>query len=101
MGEYAAGSAKQSRDLGWANLTQLPPELGAAAQSVADGQLGPQPVQTRFGWHVYRRVASRPFAPPPFEQVKDGARKQLLDQMLAERVEALRAKAKIEMPGKP
>jgi peptidyl-prolyl cis-trans isomerase C len=100
LGEYAAGSAKQSRDLGWANLTQLPPELGAAAQSLADGQLGPQPVQTRFGWHVYRRVASRPYAPPPFEQVKDGARKQLLDQMLAERVEALRAKAKIEMPVK-
>jgi peptidyl-prolyl cis-trans isomerase C len=98
MGEYAAGSAKQARDLGWANLTQLPPELAAAAQAVADGQVGPQPVQTGFGWHVFRRIESRPFSPPPFEQVQAGARKQLADKMLAERVAALRDKAKIELP---
>jgi peptidyl-prolyl cis-trans isomerase C len=97
MGEYGAGSAKQARDLGWANLTQLPDELGAAAQTTADGTTGSAPVQTKFGWHVYRRVASRPFAPPPFEQVREGARKQYTDQLLAERVAALREKAKIEM----
>lgn len=98
VAEYAAGSAKQARDLGWANLTQLPPELATAAQALADGQVSPQPVQTGFGWHVFRRVASRPFSPPPFDQVKEGARKQLIEQNIAAHVEALRAKAKIELP---
>jgi peptidyl-prolyl cis-trans isomerase C len=98
MAEYAAGSAKQARDLGWANLTQLPPELATAAQALGDGQVSPQPVQTGFGWHVFRRVASRPYTPPAFEQVQEGARKQLLEQQLAAHVEALRAKAKIELP---
>ena len=97
MGEYAAGSAKQARDLGWANLTQLPEELAAAAQATADGAIGAAPVQTKFGWHVYRRVASRPFSPPPFEQVREGARKQYTEQLVAERVAALREKAKIEI----
>jgi len=98
MAEYAAGSAKQARDLGWANLTQLPPELATAAQSLTDGQVSPQPVQTGFGWHVFRRVGSRPFSPPPFEQVQEGARKQLIEQNIKAHVDALRAKAKIELP---
>lgn len=98
MAEYAAGSAKQARDLGWANLTQLPPELATAAQSLGDGQVSTQPVQTAFGWHVFRRVGSRPFSPPPFEQVQEGARKQLIEQNIAAHVEALRKKAKIELP---
>ena len=101
MAEYAAGSAKQARDLGWANLTQLPPELATAAQALADGQVSPQPVQTGFGWHVFRRVGSRPFSPPPFEQVQEGARKQLIEQNIAAHVEALRTKAKIELPASP
>lgn len=97
MQEYAT-QAKQARELGWANLTQLPPELASAVQPLPDGQVAPLPVQTSFGWHVVKRVASRPYTPPPFEQVKEGARKQLLDKALAERVKALRDQAKIEMP---
>jgi peptidyl-prolyl cis-trans isomerase C len=98
MAEYAAQGARQARDLGWANLSQLPPELAEATKAVTDGGTGPLPVQTSFGWHVFKRVASRPFAPPPFEQVKEGARKQLVDRAVADKVKALRASAKIETP---
>lgn len=98
MAEYGANGAKQARELGWANLTQLPPELAAAVQGLPDGQVAPLPVQTSYGWHVVKRVASRPYTAPAFDQVKDGARKQLVDQALAEQVKALRAKAKIEIP---
>lgn len=97
MAEYAAKGATQARDLGWGNLTQMPPELADAAQRIADGQVAPLPVQTSFGWHVFKRAGSRPFAPPPFEQVEVGARKQLVDQQLAEKVRALRTDAKIEI----
>jgi hypothetical protein len=47
---------------------------------------------------VFRRVASRPFAPPAFDTVKEGARKQLIEQTIKAHVEGLRAKAKIELP---
>lgn len=89
--------ARQARDLGWANLTQLPPELAVAANTISDGQVAPLPVQTSFGWHVYKREASRAFAPPPLEQVAEGARRQLAEKRLAEQVQALRSKARIEL----
>lgn len=103
MGEYAvAGSgAEQARDLGWANLTQLPPEIGAAAAQMADGQTAPVPVRTSFGWHVLRRVESRPFQPPAFDQVRAGARRQLVERAIADKVKALRAQADIALPGQP
>lgn len=98
IAEYAAGGALQARDLGWANLGQLPPELAEAARNLPDGQVAPLPVQTRFGWHVVRRAGSRPFAAPPFEQVREGARAQLIEQALADQVKALREKATISVP---
>lgn len=98
VGEYAAQGALQARDLGWANLGQLPPELAEAAKQMTDGQVAPLPIQTRFGWHVLRRAGSRPFAAPPFEQVRDGARAQLVDQALADQIKALREKATISVP---
>lgn len=99
MGEYAAKGALQARDLDWANLGQLPPAVAAAAKQMADGEVLAAPVQTRFGWHVLRRVASRPFTPPPLEEVREGARRQLTDRAIADKVKALRAAAEVEFPG--
>jgi peptidyl-prolyl cis-trans isomerase C len=95
MVDAPAQGARQARDLGWANLTQLPPELAQAANALPDGQVGPLPVQTSFGWHVFKREASRPFSPPPLEQVAEGARRQLVDKHLGEQIQALRTRAKI------
>lgn len=92
-------TARQAKQLDWANLSQLPPELAHVARDLQDGQLADQPVQTQYGWHVVKRVASRPYAPPPIEQVGEGARRQLSEQMLRERIKALREKAKIVAPG--
>ena len=98
IAEYAAGGALQARELNWANLTQLPPELAQAVQGLPDGKVVPLPVQTSYGWHVVKRVESRAYSPPPFEQVREGARKQLIDQAIAAEVKTLREQAKIEMP---
>jgi peptidyl-prolyl cis-trans isomerase C len=92
-------TARQAKLLDWANLAQLPPELGLAAKSLQDGEIAAQPVQTQYGWHVVKRIASRPYTPPPIEQVRDGAKRQLEAQMLRERVKALREKAQIVLPG--
>lgn len=94
-GAEAAG-AQQARDLGWANVAQLPPELAQAALALPDGGVSAAPVRTRFGWHVIQRVASRQFAPPPFEEVREGIRKQAGDKYLEDRLAALRAKATVQ-----
>lgn len=92
-------SALQARDLGWANLAQTPKEFAELLPQLADGEVAPVVVQTRFGHHVLRRVASRPFSPPPFEQVREGVRAQLANQALVERVRALRETAEVAAPG--
>ncbi len=97
--EGYATTARQAKDLGWANLSQLPAELALAAKALQDGEVAPQPVQTQFGWHVVKRIASRPFTPPPFEQIREGAKVQLGDQLLRERIKALREQASIVLPG--
>jgi peptidyl-prolyl cis-trans isomerase C len=94
-----ASTARQAKQLDWANLSQLPPELGQAARTLQDGELAPQPVQTQYGWHVFKRLAARPFTPPPIEQVREGAKRQLGEQVLRERIKALREKAKVVLPG--
>ena len=100
MAEYAAKGAKQAKDLGFGNLSQYPKELADAALTLKDGDVGPLALKTEFGWHVFKRVASRPFAPPPFEQVRDGARKQLTDQAVQDKAKALREEATIVEAGK-
>jgi peptidyl-prolyl cis-trans isomerase C len=94
-----ATTARQAKTLNWANLAQLPPELAQAAKSLQDGEIAPQPVQTQYGWHVVKRLASRPYTPPPIEQVREGAKRQLEAQMLRDRIKALRAKAQVVLPG--
>lgn len=98
MQRYSA-TAVQARDLGWANLTQTPPEFAELLGQLADGEVAPVVVQTRFGYHVLRRVASRDFTPPVFEAVRAGIEQQLLQQAVGERIRALRETAQIAAPG--
>ena len=93
------GRSLQARDLGFANRSQMPPEFVEAVAQLQDGQVAPVLVETRFGQHVLRLVESRPFVPPAFEQVREGARQQLVNQALADRVRALRSTASIAAPG--
>lgn len=95
------GSARQARELDWANASQLPQELVEALRQLEDGQVAPVPIQTAFGWHVLRRLESRPFQPPPLDAVREGARRQLADRAMAEQVAALKAKAAIVGEGSP
>ncbi len=94
MAEYAP-VARQAKSLDWAIPSRLPPELAEVAAELPDGRVAPMPVRTSYGWHVLRRAESRPFTPPPFEQVRDGARQQLTERALKDYIAALRAKAQV------
>lgn len=89
-------TVRETGDLGWLNLAQLPPELAQAALLLPDAGFSPTPIRTRFGWHVIQRVGSRTFAPPAFEQVREGIRKQAGDKHLEEKIAQLRARATID-----
>lgn len=101
VAEYAAGGAKQARDLPWANATQLPESLVEALRQLEDGAVAPLVLESSFGFHVLRRVESRPFSPPSLEDVREGARRQLIEQGLKDYVAGLRAKAQIDTGAKP
>lgn len=94
-----SGSALQAKDLDWGHVGQMPPEFATVVPQVADGAVIPTVVKTSFGYHVLRRAESRPFAPPSFDSVKEGARAQLIQQAVADQVKALRSKAKITSAG--
>jgi peptidyl-prolyl cis-trans isomerase C len=74
-------SAKSGGDLGWFGLDRMVPEFAAAIGTLKPGEYTHTPVKTQYGWHVIQLIATRPLAPPPYDQVK---------QRLAQMVEAKR-----------
>lgn len=96
MAEYAGAGALQARDLGWGNLTQMPESFPEVVRQLQDGQVAPVAVQSVYGWHVLRRVDSRPFEAPAYEEVKEGARRLLAERALGEKVRALRETAQLQ-----
>jgi peptidyl-prolyl cis-trans isomerase C len=74
--ESMDSSSKTGGDLGWIGLDRVP-EFSAAIASLKPGEYTHTPIQTQYGWHVIQLIATRPLAPPPYDQVK-----QRLSQMV-------------------
>jgi len=94
--ESMDSSGKTGGDLGWFGLDRMVPEFSAAIVTLKPGEYTHTPVQTQYGWHVIQLIATRPLAPPPYDQVK-----QRLTQMVEARKfhaysEELAKNAKIE-----
>jgi peptidyl-prolyl cis-trans isomerase C len=73
-------SAKTGGDLGWFAADRMVPEFSAALVTLKPGEYTHTPVQSQYGWHVIQLVATRPLAPPPYDQVK-----QRLTQMVEQK----------------
>lgn len=84
-------------DLGWVNLAQLPEPLPGAAKALEVGQHSPEPVQSRFGWHVLKVEDTRELEPPAFDQVKSGLISSLQRARMEEYVRGLREGANIQV----
>lgn len=95
IAEYATGGAKQATELPWSNASQLPEPLVEALRQLEDGEVAPVVLQSPYGWHVLRRLQARPFSPPPLEQVREGARRQAIENAMRDYLAGLRAKADI------
>jgi peptidyl-prolyl cis-trans isomerase C len=64
-------------ELGWSLPIFFAPEFTQVMVSLAPNGLTPEPVKTRFGWHIIELKATRKAEPPPFETVKNELERQL------------------------
>lgn len=55
------GSARQGGKLPWFGTGQMVSEFDSVAFAIADGEVS-KPVQTRFGWHIIKKLESKPVA---------------------------------------
>ena len=88
--------AKQARRFTRVLPDQLPPELAKTLAELHNGDSTKTPVKTEYGWHVVHLDIANPYTPPPFDQVKDGIRRNLQMKIGRERLDKLREQAKIE-----
>lgn len=70
-------TASQGGSLGQVRRGELAPPVQAALETLGEGAVAPEPVRSRFGWHVVRlarRIEGRSL---PFEVVRDRIRDML------------------------
>ena len=92
-----ASSKVRGGDLGWFDLRGMVPEFGAAVSKMEKGKFTVEPVKTQFGYHVIWLDDARPIQAPPLENVKPQLTEQLQQKGVKDALDALKAKAKIEM----
>jgi peptidyl-prolyl cis-trans isomerase C len=95
------GSRANGGELGWFDPRRMVPEFAAALTKLEKGKFTLEPVKTQFGYHVILLEDSRPIQAPPLEEVKPQLSQQLQQQEVIKQMDALKAQAKIEVPGAP
>lgn len=83
-------------ELGWLDLTQLPPEMSTPIKQLTVGEYTRAPVATRFGYHLMYLEDQQPFEPPPLEDVREGIENTLKRKRVDAYLSALREAANIE-----
>ena len=71
-------AAQSGGDLGFFKKGDMVPEFATAAFALKPGQWTQIPVKTQFGWHVIKVDETRVAPPPPFDQVRDEIRQQII-----------------------
>lgn len=98
--KYRQGEGFNANDYGFINITQIAPlpEVAEVLLNLKDGETAATLVKSRAGYHVVRRVASRAYQPPKFEEVKQMAADSVVKRKIAEAVKNLRANADVVTP---
>lgn len=96
---FAAGTGDtvEVADLGWVTLSNLPANAADAIRKTAVNKVAAVPVQTAAGWSVLQVAETRNFTPPPFDEVKEGIRRDLNRKKVEAWVESVRERAAVEL----
>jgi peptidyl-prolyl cis-trans isomerase C len=84
-------------DLGWFTKEQMVPAFADAAFKLKKGEFTETPVKTQFGWHVIKVEDRRVAKPPSFEEMKPQLTNELARAFVAQKMNELKAAAKIEL----
>lgn len=86
---------EQGGQAGWVLPAQVNPSIASVMTNLPKGGMSSSPIQTPNGWYIIQLEDKRPFQPPPFEEIRNQIRNDLIQQKQAEILAALRDKAKI------
>ncbi len=90
-------TGKNGGELDWFDANQMVQPFAEAVSSMKPGTYSKEPVQTQFGWHVINLQESRNAEPPSFEDAKPQLIALLQRQKIAEKLNALRDSAMVEL----
>ncbi len=101
-GDYA--SAAKGGDLGWFSAgAMVKPFEEAVAKLKQPGEIGPEVVQTQFGYHIMQLVGRREAGIQPFDEVRAALEQEVRAKAEEEarqtRIQAISRAAKVDVPG--
>ena len=82
--------AEKGGDLGFVHEGSLDPAMDAAVWALGNGDVSP-PVRTIRGWHLLRRIETRPSRRVPFDEIEASIRAELREARRTEIVKRLDA----------
>lgn len=95
--EHSTGpSGPRGGDLGYFTRDAMVEPFSVAAFSLEVGEIGPDPVETQFGWHVIKVVDKRRQPPPGLEESRARIEDLLTREFVTAHMAELRANAEIE-----
>jgi peptidylprolyl isomerase len=80
-------SAEKRGDLGWASQNDIMPEILTQIAGMTRGEIS-DPIRSKAGWHVVKLVDTKPAAPRPLAEVKDGLVASLRQRKLQDNQQA-------------
>ena len=90
-------SGEAGGDLGWFSLDQMVEPFANAVAELEPGELGGEPVESQFGWHIIKLEGVRKSPPPSFEQMRPELEDRVRRQAITDKIEALRSEANVEI----
>lgn len=92
------GAAANGGDLGFFTKGRMVPEFEAVAFTIEPGQVGKEPVQTQFGWHVIKVEEKRQQPAPAFDQISDEIRSVVIREKYVEELKTIRDQSDLDIP---
>jgi peptidyl-prolyl cis-trans isomerase C len=89
-------SAPNGGELDWSTLNNMLEPFANAVKALEVGAVTPEPVQTRFGWHVIQLEEVRAPQAPDFEAVKDRVKALVQQKKFQTHLDEVRKTSKVQ-----